>query len=61
MCDGAATQHEGPGVPTRDVSFATRYTHTPVETIDLRDVRALVTWLEAMVRGADGIPDLRRA
>jgi len=60
LSDGAATQHEGRGVPTLDVSFATRYTHTPVETVDLRDVRALVDWLEAMVRGANGMPDLRR-
>lgn len=60
LSDGAFTQHEGRGVPTLDVSFPTRYTHTPVETVDLRDVRDLVAWLEAIVsRGVSG-EDLRR-
>lgn len=58
LSDGAFTQHVGRGVPTLDASFATRYTHTPVETVDLRDVRGLVDWLDAMARST--VPDLRR-
>ncbi len=60
LSDGAFTQHEGRGVPTLDVSFPTRYTHSPVETVDLRDVRDLLNWLDAAVRGMRGMPDLRR-
>lgn len=60
LSDGAFTQHVGRGVPTLDVSFPVRYTHTPVETVDLHDVRGLVTWLEAMVCGVGNLSGLRR-
>jgi endoglucanase len=38
------------GTPTALVTFPTRYTHTPFETVDETDIEALVVWLCAVVR-----------
>jgi putative aminopeptidase FrvX len=46
--DGAAFMKAD--IPTALVTFPTRYTHTPFETADERDIAALVTWLCAFVR-----------
>jgi len=46
--DGSAFMKAG--IPTALVTFPTRYTHTPFETVDERDVEALVEWLCAVVR-----------
>jgi endoglucanase len=37
-------------IPTALVAFPTRYTHTPFETADERDIAGLVDWLCAFVR-----------
>lgn len=49
--DGAAFMRAG--VPTAMAAFPTRYTHTPFETVDARDVAALVEWLCAFLRSGD--------
>jgi putative aminopeptidase FrvX len=61
LTDASTMQHEGRGIPSLDVSFPTRYTHTPVETIDLVDLAELVRWIEAMVRSLNELPSLDRA
>ena len=35
----------GDGIPTAGVSLPCRYTHTPIETISLADLRLMKTWL----------------
>lgn len=37
-------------IPTALVAFPTRYTHTPFETVDERDIARLVDWLCAVLR-----------
>lgn len=60
LTDASNMQHVGRGAPALDVSFPTRYTHTPVESIDLSDLAGLADWIEAMVASLDRLPDLRR-
>ena len=47
LTDSSYVQLVGEGIPSVDVGFATRYTHTPVETCDLRDLVGLTAWLHA--------------
>ena len=47
LTDSSYVQLVGEGIPSVDVGFATRYTHTPVETCDLRDLAGLTAWLHA--------------
>ena len=49
----------GRGVAALDLGFPARYTHSPVEMCDLRDLEALVRLLEETVAGW-GPMDLRR-
>jgi putative aminopeptidase FrvX len=60
LTDASNMQHEGRGIPSLDVSFPTRYTHTPVETIDLVDLTRLAQWIEGMLDTLDELPDLAR-
>ena len=60
LTDASFMQHEGRGAAAIDLSFPTRYTHTPVETASLADIARLADWVEAVVRSLDGSPDLRR-
>lgn len=60
LTDASNMQHVGRGAPALDVSFPTRYTHTPVESIDLADLAGLSDWIEAMVTSLDRLPELRR-
>lgn len=60
LTDASNMQHVGRGAPALDVSFPTRYTHTPVETIDLADLAGLTDWIEAIVGNLDRLPELRR-
>ncbi|MCA1789810.1 MAG: hypothetical protein LC667_08115, partial [Thioalkalivibrio sp.] len=46
LTDASNMQHVGRGAPALDVSFPTRYTHTPVESIDLADLTQLTHWIE---------------
>jgi len=41
LTDGSFMQLEGAGVPTLDLSFPTRYTHTPIETCHIGDLQAV--------------------
>lgn len=61
LTDASFMQHVGRGIPSIDVSFPARYTHTPVEAVSLRDLEGLVDWVEAMLRAipAEGV-DLTR-
>lgn len=50
LTDGSFMQYEGDGIPTLDLGFATRYTHTPVETCHLRDLEQGVDLLCAVLK-----------
>jgi tetrahedral aminopeptidase len=41
-------------IPAALLAFPTRYTHTPFETAHLGDIEAMVAWLSAFVRNAEG-------
>jgi putative aminopeptidase len=41
LTDGSFMQLEGAGIPTLDLSFPTRYTHTPIETCHIGDLQAV--------------------
>lgn len=60
LTDASFMQHVGRGIPSLDVSFPCRYTHTPVETVSLRDVGRLTDWIEAMLGALADLPDLTR-
>ena len=47
LTDSSYVQLVGDGIPCVDVGFATRYTHTPIEMCDLRDLAGLTAWLHA--------------
>ena len=57
LTDGSFMQYEGKGIPTLDLSFPTRYTHTPVETCHLEDIEGgvhlVLGMLEHMPEGFD--------
>ena len=40
--DAGAMQRYGTGVPTGAISIPCRYIHSEAETVDLRDVRAVI-------------------
>ena len=56
--DAGALQHAGLGVPTGAVSVANRYTHSPVEVVDERDLEGALDLLLAFVRQLPAL-DLR--
>ena len=60
LTDASFMQHVGRGIPSLDVSFPCRYTHTPVETASVRDVERLTDWIEAMLGSLADLPDLTR-
>lgn len=60
LTDGSFMQYEGEGIPTLDLSFPTRYTHTPIETCHLQDVVQLAELVEGTVRALPKNLDLRR-
>lgn len=60
LTDGSFMQYAGRGIPFLDLGFATRYTHTPVETCSLRDLDALANLCEAIIREAPQHLDLKR-
>ena len=60
LTDGSFMQYEAGGVPTLDLSFATRYTHTAVETCSLQDLFYTVDLLEGTLQELTSNLDLSR-
>lgn len=58
--DAGALQFGGHGVPAGTLSLGTRYTHSPVEVLDLADLEGAVSLLERFVEALPGM-DLRFA
>ncbi|OLV16276.1 M42 family metallopeptidase [Deinococcus marmoris] len=53
--DAGALQYLGQGVPTGAISVVNRYTHSPVEVLDSRDLEGAVALLEGFLHD---LPDL---
>ncbi len=53
--DAGALQYAGSGVPTGAVSVGNRYTHSPVEVLDQRDVEGALTLLTAFLEDLPGL------
>ena len=53
LTDSAYIQLEGEGVACLEMGFPARYTHTPVEVCDVRDIDALATLCAGMMRRVD--------
>ncbi len=49
VTDAAAAHLAGEGIATLEVKMARRYSHTPVEMLDLRDVAAALSLIEELV------------
>ena len=60
LTDGSFMQYELGGIPTLDLSFPTRYTHTAVETCHLRDVERCAALIVGILETAPRGFDLRR-
>lgn len=46
LTDMSHMHHQGDGFPAIDISFAARYTHTPIEIVDVQDVTNLTTLVQ---------------
>lgn len=60
LTDGSYAQLEGPGIPGVDVGVPTRYTHSPVETCSLEDLRGAVALTAAVIEDLPDGVDLSR-
>ena len=60
LTDGSFMQYELGGIPTLDLSFPTRYTHTAVETCHLRDIERCADLAIAILEDVPGNFDLAR-
>ncbi len=49
LTDASFMQYEAHGIPSIDLSFPTRYSHTPVETCYLDDVKAVAELTHCMI------------
>ena len=49
--NGWALKHERGGVPVVQIAIPLRYTHSPVEVADLRDVESVISLTAAGVLG----------
>lgn len=56
--DAAAVHLVRSGIPTGILNLARRYSHSPIETLDLRDAALLFTWLLVSVGEFSGGTDL---
>lgn len=56
--DAAAVHLVGAGVPTAAVNVARRYSHSPVEMLDLRDAAGAYSWTRAAIEKFDATVDL---
>lgn len=57
LTEASYAQLEGRGIPSLDIGIPTRYTHSPVETCSLSDVRVAVSLVLSLVEALT--PDLR--
>lgn len=53
LTDLSYLQLEGRGVACVDMGFATRYTHTPVETCDPQDIEQLAELISCVAENMD--------
>lgn len=60
LTDASFSQLENDGIPMVDLGYPARYTHAPVEAVDLRDVEQLVCLLERLLPACDHNLDLTR-
>ena len=60
LTDASYVQLVGAGIACIDLGFPARFTHTPIESCDVRDVAALVDLLSALIAGLDRELDLDR-
>lgn len=60
LTDASYLQLEGKGVAVMDMGFATRYTHTPVETCDPKDLEELACLVACVVSEIDAGFELNR-
>ncbi len=60
LTDAAYLQLEGEGVACLEMGFPARYTHTPVETCDTRDLQTLADLCTGITRRIDGSFQLSR-
>ncbi len=54
LTDSSYVQLVGEGIPTMDVGYPTRYTHTPIEMCDLRDLAGIAALLHAALADMTG-------
>jgi putative aminopeptidase FrvX len=60
LTDASFSQLENDGIPMVDLGFPARYTHAPVESIDLQDVDLLIQLLEKLLPTFNHNLDLSR-
>ena len=61
LTDSSYVQLVDAGIPSIDLGFPVRYTHTPIETCDLADLEGLVSLLAAGIAGISGGFDFSRS
>jgi putative aminopeptidase FrvX len=60
LTDASFSQLENDGIPMVDLGFPARYTHAPVEAVDLQDVELLIQLLQKLLDTCDHNLELRR-
>ncbi|MDR7417404.1 MAG: M20/M25/M40 family metallo-hydrolase [Armatimonadota bacterium] len=60
LTDASYAQLEGPGIPGVDLGIPTRYTHSPIETCSLEDLRGAVALTAALIEDLPAGVDLSR-
>lgn len=60
LTDASFSQFEHRGIPMVDLAFPLRYTHAPLEAVDLEDVHCLIRLVEALLPWLHTELDLKR-
>ncbi len=60
LTDSSYVQLEGNGIAALELGFPARYTHTPTEVCDIKDLEQLAQLIDGMVRGIDESFNLSR-
>lgn len=60
LTDASFSQLENDGIPMIDLAFPARYSHAPIEAVDLNDIAQLITLLERLVPSLNKDLDLSR-